>query len=108
VTGRLGGLGATSAGFGRTKAPVSASPLVLVDEAGEDIRADNPSVRAGLHPAWHPLLEPEPAVAPRRVVVVDVGGEHHFEMSPCDDEEMVEAVFPHGAHEPLGEGVRPG
>ena len=86
----------------------SGGPLGLVDEAAEDVAADDPSVRAGRRRLGERPLEPEAAVGPSGVVVADVLGKDRLEMSPCDDEEVVEAVLPHRAHEPLGERVRPG
>ena len=39
----------------------SGGPLVLVDEAAEDVASNDPSVRAGLHRLGERLLKPEPA-----------------------------------------------
>ena len=42
-----------------------------------------------------------------RVVVLDVLAEHGFEVMSSEDEHAVEALSPGGAHESLGDGVRP-
>ncbi len=85
----------------------SGGPLVFVDEAAEDVPADGPAAGGGRCRAGERLLEVEPAVGPSLVVVADVVGKHGLEMSSGYDEEVIEAVLPHGAHEPLGERVRP-
>jgi hypothetical protein len=41
------------------------------------------------------------------VVVLDVLAEHGFEVTSSEDEHAVEALSPGGAHESLGDGVRP-
>ena len=77
-----------------------------MDEPAEDIVADDPAPRGGQCRAAHRLLKPKTAVGPGRVVVADVLGEHGLEMSSGHDEEVIEAVLPHGADEPLAERVR--
>ena len=48
----------------------------------------------------------ERAVRAVRVVVLDVLGEHGFEMAASEDEHPVEALAPQGADHALADGVR--
>ena len=41
------------------------------------------------------------------VVVLDILAEHGFEVTSSKDERAVEALAPYGAHDALGDGVRP-
>jgi hypothetical protein len=78
-----------------------------VDGAAENVATDDRVTRRRGHRAgsgdW--LVELETAVGFGFVVVAEVLGEYGHEMSPRDDEEVVQAVLADGPNESLGERV---
>jgi hypothetical protein len=82
---------------------------VFVDQAAESVRSLDVHglgrrARSGVRPGlgWH---EPEAAVRPVAVVVVDVDSEDALELATVDDQDPVEALAPDRADEALGVGV---
>jgi hypothetical protein len=59
----------------------SGGPLVFVDDAAEDVAADDTAPGGGRRGARDRLLKSESAVGSGLVVVADVLGEHHLDMS---------------------------
>ena len=80
-------------------------PLVLVDDATEDIATNN-----GTGPLRFASRvrrdELKSAMWPSFVVMPNVLAHHAFEMSSGDDEQVIETAFSHGLHPSLGERVR--
>src|ERR1035437_3125238 len=81
-------------------------PVVLVDDAAEDVATSDGLAADRCHRTRDRLGELKAAVWSRLVVVADVLGEHLVEVSSGDDEEMVEALLADGADEALGVRVR--
>jgi len=84
----------------------SGRPVVLVDDAAEDVATSDGLAADRCHRTRDRLGELKAAVWSRLVVVADVLGEHLVEVSSGDDEEMVEALLADGADEALGVRVR--
>src|ERR1035437_9509685 len=84
----------------------SGRPVVLVDDAAEDVAMSDGLGADHCHRTRDRLGELKAAVWPCLVVVADVLGEHLVEVSSGDDEEMVEALLADGADEALGVRVR--
>jgi hypothetical protein len=96
----------------RTHPPSSGDESILVDEVAQDVSsselsgvdvADEGRSRVGVGRC----MLAEGLVGTVRVVVLDVPGEHDFEVAPSEDEHPVQALAPDGADESLGEGVSP-
>ena len=85
--------------------PASGSPVVLVDDAAEDV-APVDLAGAWLFVAEQWGRELASAVRAGLVVVAEVEAEHRFEVTSRVDEQVVEAVLPDGADPALGERVR--
>jgi hypothetical protein len=81
----------------------SGRPVVLVDDAAEDVATSDGLAADRCHRTGDRLGELKAAVWPRLVVVADVLGEHLVEVSPGDDEEMVELTGPNEWFNPLYE-----
>ena len=84
--------------------PASGSPVVLVDDAAEDVAP------VDLSGVWLVMARQRgrklaSAVRARLVVVADVEAEHRFEVTSRVDEQVVETVFTDGADPALGERV---
>jgi hypothetical protein len=73
-----------------------------VDDAAEDVVPADLAV-VGLRGMRQWGRELASAVWASLVVVAHVIGEHRFEVTPRGEEQMVEAVFTHGADEALGD-----
>src|SRR5664279_2713057 len=84
----------------------SGRPVVLVDDAAEDVATSDGLAADRCDRTRDRLGELKAAVWPRLVVVADVLGEHLVEVSSGDDEEMVEALLADGADESLRVCVR--
>ena len=85
----------------------SGCPLVLVDDAAEDLAPGDLAASDRQLRARHRLGQLQAAVWPRLVVMTEVLDQHDFEMPAGHDEDVVQAVLPRRPHEPLGERVRP-
>jgi hypothetical protein len=90
----------------------SCNEPVLVDESAKDLRFSQ-SLRVRIvdrsrhrsQGLWSLLVQS--AVRTVLVVVSDVLGQDLLEMTSTENEDPVETLSADGAHEPLGEGVRP-
>ena len=77
-----------------------------MDEPAEDVAsADYPASVAGIHGLRR--IKVESAMRSSAIVVTDVLGEDRLEVASAEDQEVVQAFFSDGAHEPLRVGVRP-
>jgi DNA-binding IclR family transcriptional regulator len=80
-----------------------------VDEAADSVSSLNRDVRpVRRQGAWVGRDESERAVRQLGVVVLDMDPEDALEVATVEDQEPVEALGADGAHEPLGDRVRPG
>jgi hypothetical protein len=81
--------------------------MVLMDQSAQNVAASD--LRAGLRPrvqAGMGRLKIEAPMRPGPVVVLDVGGEHALQVTPAEDEDVVEALPTNGAYPALRERVR--
>jgi hypothetical protein len=91
------------------KTPRSCRELVLVEEPAEAIAPVNVewcvAVGRGPSPRERWVLR-ERSMRAVLVVMLDIGPQHQLKMTPVEDQQPVQALFPHAADPALGEGVR--
>jgi hypothetical protein len=81
--------------------------MVLMDQSAQNVAAPNlrrghvPRVQSGIG-----RLKVEASMRPGPVVVLDEGAEHALQVTPSEDEDVVEALPTNGAYPALRERVR--
>jgi len=81
--------------------------MVLMDQSAQNVAAPNlrpghvPRVQSGIG-----RLKVEASMRPGPVVVLDEGAEHALQVTPSEDEDVVEALPANGAYPALRERVR--
>ncbi len=84
----------------------SGGPSVLMDETAEDVTTfDVAEWVPGDGRSWR--LEPDAAVGPSRVVVLDVDVRHVVELVMGEDQQVIETLGSHGLHPAFGKCIRP-